>query len=106
VGYAPAHLLQELELLLVGVVERLPRVLVLVEGPGRLRLEDVGEPLHQAHRSRSRGFVPVFGQVHPAYDDPVGRVAGYPPCWSTWSMRAGSPRGAGAGGRGGRGAPG
>ncbi len=50
VGHAAAHLLQQLELLLVGVVQRLARVLRLVQGLVRLGLEDQGEALPEAHR--------------------------------------------------------
>ena len=53
VGDAAAHLRQQLELLLVGVVQRLARVLVLVEDLVRLRLEDQGESAAHAHTVRT-----------------------------------------------------
>ena len=52
VGHAATHLLEQLELLLVGVVQRLARVLGLVQGLVRLGLEDQGEALPEAHRGR------------------------------------------------------
>src|SRR5699024_9449079 len=48
VGDAAAHLLEELELALVGVVQRLPRVLVLVQGLVSLGSEDQGHALKKA----------------------------------------------------------
>src|SRR6266511_3207146 len=53
VRHAPAHLLEQLELPLVGVVQRLSWILVPVECLRCLRLEDHREPLHQTHRPRS-----------------------------------------------------
>ena len=49
VGDSPAHLLQQLELPLVGVVERLPRVLELVQGLVGLGAKDQGHALKDAH---------------------------------------------------------
>jgi hypothetical protein len=49
VEQAPLHLLKHLELLLVGVVQRLARILHLVDGLGGLGLEDHREPLPQTH---------------------------------------------------------
>ena len=45
----PAHLGQQLQLLLIGVVERLARVLVLVEDLVRLGFADQGESTAHAH---------------------------------------------------------
>src|SRR5690606_11074099 len=52
VGHAPADLLQQLELPLVGVVQSLPRILHLVQGLVGLGLEDHGKSLHHAHARR------------------------------------------------------
>ena len=51
VGDAPAHLLELLELLLVGEIERLAGVLDAVEDLVRLRLHDAAQAFHHAHRS-------------------------------------------------------
>ncbi len=48
VGHAPAHLLQLLELLLVGEVQRVARVLHLVQGLVGLGPEDVAYPTERA----------------------------------------------------------
>ena len=48
VGHAPAHLLQLLELLLVGEVQRVTRILHLVQGLVGLGPEDVANPTERA----------------------------------------------------------
>ena len=71
VGHAAAHLLQHLELALVGVVEGLARVLGAVERLVGLGTEDQLEPLHDAHRTSGTPFVAEPGRVpraHPRTD--------------------------------------
>ena len=49
IGEAPLHLLQLLDLLLVGEIERLARILRLVEDLVCLGLDDVRQALHHTH---------------------------------------------------------
>lgn len=52
VGHPPTHLLQQLQLPLVGVVKGLARILHLVQGLVGLGLEDHRKSLHHAHARR------------------------------------------------------
>src|SRR5659263_467624 len=60
VGHSPSGLLQQLQLLLIGVVERLPRVLGAVKRLARLRLEDQRQSLAERHTH----FPPVGWHRH------------------------------------------
>jgi len=51
VGHPAAHLLQHLQLALVGVVQGLTRILQTVQRLVRLGLEDHRHSLHHAHRA-------------------------------------------------------
>ena len=61
VRHSATHFLQHFELLLVGVVERLARILGPVQHLAGLRLDDRREPAHEAHRSGS--LLPSWTEV-------------------------------------------